>query len=317
MSRFVRLAVTSLATLEDTAPPFNLRHPDPQDTLELGLRMLEAAGQGGANLACLPEGFMAAGLPAHTIPKFAEAIDGPSLRAVADSARRHRMYVVAGAYVAEGGHVANRAVVFDRNGDLVGSYSKRHATEGEIDNGVVPGDEAVVVQTDFGRLGLAICFDSNWPALWAELKAKGAELVCWISAYEGGFPLQAYAWTHQFPIVTSVWPFHSRVIERTGRVVAETSRWSRVVFHDLNLDKRLFHTNGHEAKLIDMQIRYGRAIRIEALNDEHVFTLESLTPEVHLDDVAREFGLVEFGAFIDRCSRVQDQSRSTLRQAAE
>ena len=131
MSRFVRLAVTSLATLEDTAPPFNLRHPDPQDTLKLGLRMLEAAGQGGADLACLPEGFMAAGLPAHTIPKFAEPLDGPSLRAVADCARRHRMYVVAGAYVAEGGRVANRAVVFDRDAGRDRQGHQRQVVERE------------------------------------------------------------------------------------------------------------------------------------------------------------------------------------------
>ena len=57
-----------------------------------------------------------------------------------------------------------------------------------------PGTEcATVVETDFGRMGLAICYDIGWPDLWAQLAEQGAELVVWPSAYGGGLPLQAYA----------------------------------------------------------------------------------------------------------------------------
>ena len=47
MARIAKIATTSLATLEDTAPPFNLRYPNPADTLKLGLSMLDAAGAQG------------------------------------------------------------------------------------------------------------------------------------------------------------------------------------------------------------------------------------------------------------------------------
>jgi len=75
-----------------------------------------------------------------------------------------------------------------------------------VANGVLPGERTAVFDTDFGRLGLAVCFDLNWQPVWADLKAHGAELVCWISAYEGGLPLQAFAWIYQYPIVTSSGP---------------------------------------------------------------------------------------------------------------
>src|SRR5690348_8471473 len=107
MNRIAKIATTSIATLEDTAPPYNLRYPEPADTLELGLSLLEAAGANGADLALLPEGFMAAGLPASRIRDIAEPLDGPSFQAVADCARRHSMYVVAGFYAAVDGAVAN------------------------------------------------------------------------------------------------------------------------------------------------------------------------------------------------------------------
>src|ERR1700754_2163109 len=121
MARTAKIVTTSLATLEDTAPPFNLRYPNPQDTLKLGLSMLDAAGAQGADLAVLPEGFMAAGLPATSIPEVAEPL--------AAKARRHSMYVVFGAYTKVDGHIENLSALIDRTGRLVGTYSKRHATE--------------------------------------------------------------------------------------------------------------------------------------------------------------------------------------------
>ena len=202
MARKAKIVTTSLATLEDTAPPYNLRYPNPADTLKLGLSLLEAAGAQGADLALLPEGFAAAGLPASQLPDIAEPVDGPSFRAVADCARRHSMYVVAGFYAAVDDGISNIAALIDRSGRLVGTYAKRRPTEGEIENGVVPGTATRVFETDFGKVGLAICFDLNWQDLWAELAEDGAELVCWLSAYEGGLPLQAYAWMHQYAIAT-------------------------------------------------------------------------------------------------------------------
>lgn len=317
MARIAKIATTSLATLEDTSPPFNLRHPDPADTRQLGLSLLDAAGAQGADLAVLPEGFIAAGLPAKQIPEVAEPLDGPTLRAVAERARKYSMYVVAGSYAKVDGRIANVAALFDRSGRLVGTYAKQRPTEGEIDNGVMPGIATRVFETDFGKVGLAICFDLNWQDLWADMARQGAELVCWISAYDGGLPLQAYAWMHQYAIVTSVWPYNARVIERTGRIVTQTSRWSRLAFHDLNLDKRLFHTDSQQHQLVPLLTRYGRRVRLETFGEEHLFTLESLDPALSVDEVIREFRLTEYRPFLDRCTKAQSAALKRVPEPAE
>ena len=310
MSKIVRVAATSMATLEASAPPFNQRIPNPDDNLRLGLSILEAAAALRADLVCLPEGFMLAGIPTARLRSLAEPLSGPGVRAVADCAGRHSMYVVAGFYVLEQGAVSNVAALFDRSGKLVCTYSKIHPTEYEIDDGVRSGSEVRVFDTDFGRLGFAICFDLNWPDLWRQLKEERVDLVCWISAYEGGFPLQAYAWQHQFPIVTSVWSYHAKIIERTGRVAAATSRWGRIATLDLNLDKQLFHTDCHAQLLLPMQERYGDRIRIETFTEEHLFTLESLDPLLSMGDIVSEFGLTDYLAYIDRSARRQAAARS-------
>jgi predicted amidohydrolase len=309
MARSITVATTSMATLEDYAPPYNLRPPDPADNLKLGLAMLDAAGQQKPDLAVLPETFMAAGLSSHSIRSVAQPIPGPAFDAVADCARRHAMNVVAGFFISDSDGVSNVAALIDRSGKLAGIYSKTHPTEGEIEGGVTPGPGARVFDTDFGRLGLAICFDINWPSLWSAMKRGGADAVCWISAYEGGLPLQAQASLHEVPIISSVWPYHARVIDRTGRILAQTSRWSRLAVQRLSLNKRVFHTDQQAHFLLPIQVRYGDRVRVESFTEEHIFTIESLSPDLEVDEVIREFGLVEFNAYLQRCERRQDKAR--------
>ena len=79
---------------------------------------------------------------------------------------------------------------------------------------------------------------------------------------------------------------------------------------DLNLDKRLFHTDGHYDRLLPILARYGKRVRIETLTEEHLFTLESSDPELDVEAIIAEFGLTEFDTFIGRCTEAQQAARS-------
>lgn len=311
MTKIIRIATTSLATLEDFSPPYNLAHPDPEATFARGLALIDAAGAQKADLVCLPETFKAAGLPASRIRELAEPLDGPSVRALAERARRHRMHVVAGMFALIDGEVSNIAVLLDRDGNLVGTYSKKHPTEGEIEGGVTPGSEAAVFQTDIGRIGLAICFDLNWPELWADMKAQDADIVCWISAYEGGFPLQAYAWLHGLTVVSSVQSYLGKIIDRSGKILTGTTRWGRLTSWDFDLGKRWFHTDGQGEKILAVQAAYGERVRVETLGEEHMFSIESRDPALAVDDVIRAIGLVTFEDYVARCTSAQAAGRAS------
>ncbi|MCX5516587.1 hypothetical protein C3941_25570 [Kaistia algarum] len=305
----LRIATTSLATLEDFAPPYNLSHPDPDATFARGLDLVDAAGAMKADLVCLPETFKAAGLPASRIRELAEPLDGPSIRILAERARRHRMHIVAGLFAWIDGEIHNVAVLIDRDGRLVGTYSKKHPTEGEIEGGVTPGSASAVFETDIGRIGLAICFDLNWRELWAQMKEDGADIVCWLSAYEGGFPLQAYAWLHGFTIVSSVQSYAGKIIDRSGRILAATSRWGRLTSWDFDTGKRWLHTDGQGEAILAVQKTYGDRLRVETFGEEHVFSIESRDPALAADDVVREMGLVTIEDYISRCDAAQRAGR--------
>ena len=274
MPRSILVATTSLATLEDYAPPYNLRHPDPAENLRLGLAMLDAAGLQKPDLAVLPETFMAAGLASSAIRSVAQPLPGPAFDA--DRRARATPRDECGRWVPRPGRrtyfecrSVNRPVR-----QAGGSLRKDPSNRGRNRGRGLSGAGARVFDTDFGQLGLAICFDINWPSLWSAMKRDAADMVCWISAYEGGLPLQAHALLHEMPIITSVWPYHARMIDRTGRILAQTSRWSRLAVSRLSLDKRVFHTDHQAHLLLPIQFRYGNRVQVEAFTEEHIFTVE-------------------------------------------
>jgi len=70
---------------------------------------------------------------------------------------------VAGLYERAGARIYNTAVLIGRDGSLAGRYRKMSLPDEEIEGGITPGSETPVFDTDFGRVGLMICWDSSYP----------------------------------------------------------------------------------------------------------------------------------------------------------
>jgi predicted amidohydrolase len=301
MPRKVRVATTSF---------FSPGARTATENRQAALAYVAAAGREGADLVCLPETLLQAGTPREARP-IVEPIPGPTFDALAEAARASRTNVVAGLCELREGRHYNVAVAIDRDGRLVGRYEKIHPTIGECrDQRIVPGRSTGVVDLDVGRIGLAVCYDIGWPAVWQALAAERAELVVWPSAYDGGFPLQAYAWTHFYYVVSSVWGQHSKVIDLTGRVLASTSRWSRLAMATIDLEKQVFHVDEQYERLEAIQLRYGGRVTAVGCSEENVFTLESNDPDLPLAEIVREYRLETFRAYHARADRVQDEARS-------
>jgi beta-ureidopropionase len=271
---------------------------------------LDAASAGGADLICLPETFAQVGCPKDASHPAAQTVPGPVFDHLAQHARHHRTWIIAGTTERmDDRTVQNVAWVLNRQGELAGRYAKVHPTIGEIEGGITPGSAAPVFDTDFGRIGVAICYDIGWPAHWAALAEQGARLIVWPSAYDGGFPLQVYAWSHFVTVVSSVWGYHSKVIDVTGRVLTATSRWSRVAIRRVDLEKEVFHIDAQVKKLADLQRKLGAAVTVEGFSEENVFTVESNDEAWPMARIKREFGLENFRDYHARASRVQDEFR--------
>jgi len=143
-----------------------------------------------AELVVLPEaattGF-APGISPEELWDLVGEVPGPLTAPVQEVARRLSVHAVLGTYERgpERGTVYNTAVLIGRSGDVIGAYRKTHLFCGEDRAGggwVTPGDEAVVVDTDLGKIGMIICFDGDYPELARIEAVLGAEVICRPSA---------------------------------------------------------------------------------------------------------------------------------------
>jgi len=148
---------------------------------------LDRAGEKGADLALLPETFNG------PVVQAAEPLDGPSCQLMAERARQWHMYVSGSFYEQRGDLILNTAPLFDHQGRLVGTYSKNQLYDPEEDEGATPGVGFPVFQTDFGKVGIIICYDSWFPETMRLLAYKGAELVLFPNAgyFTGLMPARA------------------------------------------------------------------------------------------------------------------------------
>jgi len=150
-------------------------------------RWLDRAGEKGVDVALLPEMFN--GKPVAE----AEPLDGPSGALLACKARQWGMYTSGSYYERRGDLTLNTAPLFDRSGQLVGTYSKNQLYDPEEDEGATPGAGYPVFQTDVARVGIIICYDSWFPETTRLLAYKGAELVLFPNAgyFAGLMPARA------------------------------------------------------------------------------------------------------------------------------
>ncbi|MHB1296153.1 MAG: carbon-nitrogen hydrolase family protein [Anaerolineae bacterium] len=279
------------------------------------LAALEQAGAERPDIVALPETFLHVGVPFTRLEEVAEPLPGPTTDAVAAWARRQGCYAICPLIVAHGDFYTNDAVLIDRQGQILGAYSKVHpVVEGSaftsLEKGVTPGGELPLFDLDFGRVGLQICFDINWEQSWSELKRQGAEIVFWCSAYNGGKHLSIHAWNQHYYVVSAVNAAYARIIGVMGEVLAVTGPFQPVIARTINLDMGLFHTDFNAAVLPELQRRYGPDVRVEVWHEEALFTLASNRPDLSVADLVAEFRLEPLDVYLARNTRLQDAWRS-------
>ena len=170
-----------------------IEHEGRDKALERGLSLIDQAAWDKPDLMVLPEVFRDLCIDMKTIAETAEPLDGPTVTALAERARKYNCYIVCPFCEKAADGIYNSAALIDRKGKVAGVYRKYYPTIGELELGIRPGAELPVFQTDFGRLGIAICFDLNFHEVMTGLKANGAEIIAFSSMYRGGLQLLDWA----------------------------------------------------------------------------------------------------------------------------
>ena len=175
----------------------------------------------------------------------AESVPGPSTNYFGGLAKKHDLYIVAGLLEREGHLVYNVAVLLGPDGKIAGKYRKVTLPRGEIEGGLMPGDEYPVFDTRFGKVGMMICYDGFFPEVARELSNRGAEVIAW--PVWGCNPLlgaaracenHVYVVSSTYTDVSSNWMI-SAVYGHDGRPLAQAKEWGSVAVTEVDLNKPL------------------------------------------------------------------------------
>jgi deaminated glutathione amidase len=167
---------------------------DPAANLDVAAKLIREAKAGGADYVLTPEmtNIMEVRRERLFAAIVAEEAD-PSLAAFRDLARKLAIHVHVGslAIKLEGERAANRSFLINRDGEIVARYDKIHMFDVDLANGESyresrnfrPGELAVAADLPWGRLGLTICYDLRFPALYRALAEAGCSMLAIPSAF--------------------------------------------------------------------------------------------------------------------------------------
>lgn len=224
-------------------------------------RLIEMAVEQGARLVVLPEYFCIMGLKDTDKVAISEKQnDGPIQHFLSKTAKAFKIWIVAGSVPMQSNQpkkIRNSCLVYNEKGDQVARYDKIHLFGLDMgtehyheENTIEPGNSVVAIDTPFGRIGLAICYDLRFPELframgevdmivlpsaftettgkahWETLvRARAIENICYVVASaQGGYHLSGRE-THGNSMIVDPWGvILDRLPRGSGIVIANINR---------------------------------------------------------------------------------------------
>ena len=234
-----------------------------KENLEEFKEYIEMAGRQKADIVCLSEGITMVGTGKNLVD-VAEPIPGPTTKYLGEIAKKYNMYIVAGISELDGLIMYNTAVLIGRNGDLIGKYRKVSLPIEDINIGLTPGNTFPVFDTDFGTIGMMICWDSQFPEVARMLSLNGAEIV-FLPIWGGDITLvAARSIENQVYIVSSGYDMKTGVFDRKGRLVVEGTNDDPIAIIEIDLNhKELLPWVGDFKNRIQRELPNKNAIQYE------------------------------------------------------
>ncbi|HEY6699884.1 MAG TPA: carbon-nitrogen hydrolase family protein [Pseudolabrys sp.] len=166
----------------------------PRGNIDDAVRMIGEAKAAGADYVLTPE--MTNILAAKREQLFAAIVDeesDASLATLRELARRLGIYIHIGSLAIKlsNDRAANRSFLIDPKGEIAARYDKIHMFDVDLADGESyresrnyrPGELAVLADLPWGRLGLTVCYDLRFPALYRALAEAGATMLAIPSAF--------------------------------------------------------------------------------------------------------------------------------------
>jgi beta-ureidopropionase len=289
----------------------NLSAPTADNMVDQIFEILEGIKPYKPDFVCLPETFPFTHVEKQTTPDEKVSISERALGRLSEFSRQNNCYTICPVYTRRNGKTFNAAVVFDRSGNRIGSYEKIHLAEYEINDGFTCGNIfQPAIKTEFGPIGIQICYDIEWDDGWTMLRKQGANIIFWPSAFAGGKCLNTKAWEHKCVVSSATNKNTAKLCDISGEVIAQTGIWNPNLFcAPVNLEKVFLPTWPAVEHFPQIQKKYGRKVQITNFHEEEWTVIESLSSDINVKDILKEFGLKSQEEIISAVELLQVKSR--------
>ena len=240
---------------------------DKEKSKEMAASYIKTAVGEGSEMVSLPEMWNCPYINS-LFRKYSEPEDGESVQFMSDLARKHGIYLIGGSIPEresgvslEDSNIYNTSFVFDPKGNLIGKHRKIHLFDIDIKGKITfmesatlsAGDTLTVIDTEFLKLGVALCYDVRFPKLFNKMADLGAKLMILPAAFNTTtgpahweILMKARALDNQVyfaanssardPESTYQTYGHSMVVNPWGEIIGETDETLSIVYADIDLD---------------------------------------------------------------------------------
>ena len=223
--------------------------------------MIKESAKNGAEIIILPEMF---NCPYYNkyFPIFAEYYPGESTQLLSSLARELSVYIVGGSIPEkENGNIYNTSYTFNRSGNLIGRHRKIHLFDVDIRNSITfkesdtitAGKNITVFDTEFCKIGLAICYDMRFPELIRKMTLQGAKIIIIPAAFNMTTGPAHWHLTSRSRALDNQIYFigasparnrkaeyiaygHSLVVDPWGTITAEAGSGEQILYGNIDLD---------------------------------------------------------------------------------
>ena len=215
---------------------------DKEETRAIAEKFVREAAENGAQVVALPE-MWDCPYSNDYFRDYAEPADGPTVEFMSRLADELDIYLIGGSISElDGDKVYNTSFSFDRSGKLIGRHRKVHLFDVTIpgmrfheSDSFSPGREITVFDTEYGKMGAAICFDVRFPELFRAMAVRGAKVIFLPAQFNSAKSEAAKAFGIDDIFIEKY--IERLVIDPFGITLASADETEQILFADLDLGR--------------------------------------------------------------------------------
>lgn len=164
---------------------------DKDESRATAARFIKEAAANGAQVISLPEMWNCP-YSNDYFREYAEPEDGPTVEFLSKLAAEENVYLIGGSISElDGDRVYNTSFSFDRKGNIIGKHRKVHLFDIDVEGGIrfmesdtlTAGEEMTVIDTEYCKIGVAICYDVRFPEWFRKMALAGAKVIVLPAAF--------------------------------------------------------------------------------------------------------------------------------------